>query len=445
MKKVDLLKEDILKLIIRYMIPSVTGMLGLSLCIFLDTMFIGQGIGNDGLAALNIGIPIYNLFNSIGLICGVGGATVLAISIGKKRYDELDEIFTVSISIAFIIGVLITVIGSIFLNQISIILGASDTLLPLVMDYLKVILGGSIAFIMASILNVFVRNDGDPKKSMWAIIGVNITNIVLDYIFIFPLNMGMKGAAIATTIGQIVGIAILLSHFFTGRNGIKFNMKSLSTKYVKRILSNGFPSFILEISAGIVIFMFNVKLAKISGDLAVSAYSIIANVALIFVAIFNGISQGIQPILGVNYGADKLKRVFKTYKLGIRIALISGIVFLSIGLFMPKVLISIFSSNTEGLLEIATKGIRIYFLAFIPMGINIVNIGFLQSIEKSKLSTWLSLIRGFVLIIIVLNIFSIIFGVDGVWMTIPIVESITIILSGIIVKKIEGRIGIVHK
>lgn len=445
MKKVDLLKEDILKLIIRYMIPSVTGMLGLSLCIFLDTMFIGQGIGNDGLAALNIGIPIYNLFNSIGLICGVGGATVLAISIGKRRYDELDEIFTVSISIAFIIGGVITVVGSIFLKQISIILGASDTLLPLVMDYLKVILGGSIAFIMASILNVFVRNDGDPNKSMWAVIGVNITNIVLDYIFIFPLNMGMKGAAIATTIGQIVGILILLSHFFTGKNGIKFKIKGLSTKYVKRILSNGFPSFILEISAGIVIFMFNVKLAKISGDLAVSAYSIIANVALIFVAIFNGISQGMQPILGVNYGANKLKRVFKTYKLGVRISLISGIVFLSIGLFMPKILVSIFSSNTEGLLDIATKGIKIYFLAFIPMGVNIVNIGFLQSIEKSKLSTGLSLIRGFLLIIIVLNIFSAIFGVNGVWMTIPIVESITIILSGIIVKKLEGRIGIVHR
>lgn len=445
MKKVDLLKEDILRLIIRYMIPSITGMIGLSLCIFLDTMFIGQGIGNDGLAALNIGIPVYNLFNAVGLICGVGGATVLAISMGKKRHDSLDEIFTVSISIAFLIGLLITVLGSIFLKQICIILGASDTLLPLVMDYLKVVLGGSIAFIMASVLNVFVRNDGDPKKSMWAIIGVNITNIVLDYIFIFPLNMGMKGAAIATTIGQFVGILILLSHFFTGKNGITFRVTSLSIKYIKRILSNGFPSFILEISAGIVIFMFNVKLAKISGDLSVSAYSIIANVALIFVAIFNGIAQGIQPILGVNYGANKMNRVFKTYKFGVRIALISGIVFLSIGLLMPKVLVSIFSSNTDGLLEIATKGIRIYFLAFIPMGINIVNIGFLQSIEKSKLSTSLSLIRGLVLVIIILNTFSVMFGVDGVWMTTPIVESITIILSGIVVKKVEERIGIVHK
>lgn len=442
MKRVDLHNEKINTLVLKYMLPSVIGMLGLSMCIFLDTMFVGRGIGNLGLAALNVGIPIYSLFNSIGMIFGVGGATALAISLGKKRYNSADEIFTFSMVASLFIGIIITIIGVVFLEEIAILLGASIETLPLVKDYLGVVLSTSVAFIIIITLGVFVRNDGNPKLAMWAVVFSNITNIVLDYIFIMPLEMGMRGAALATAIAQFVGIGVLLLHFILKKNKIKLVIKKISLRYAKRIFINGTPSFVTEISTGAVIFIFNVVIGRISGDVALSAYSIIANVALVFTAIFNGISQGIQPIIGVNYGAKNINRVLETYKITKKIAFISGLVFFIIGVVKPRMLVLIFSTNSSEVMEIATQGIKLYFAAFIFMGINVVNIGFLQYIEKSKVSTVISFIRGFVLTITIISLFSKFFGITGVWITVPVVEIITLIISTILIKKDEERFRI---
>ena len=442
MKKLDPINDNIISLVLKFMLPSIIGMIGLSLCIFLDTMFIGRGIGNNGLAALNISLPVYSTFTATGLIFGVGGATLLSINIGRKKYNVLNEIFTTSIVIAFGIGIIFSIVGSLNLKEIAILLGASNELLPLVIDYLKIILFASFMYILSNCLNVFVRNDHDPKVSMWAIIVTNIINIILDYIFIFPLNMGMKGAALATTIGQCFGVMVLLTHFFKKSCRIKLNIKRFSYKYIKRIITNGFASFILEISGGIVILMFNMTLLRIGGDIAVSAYSIIANVALIFIAIFSGISQGIQPLLGTNYGANKFDRVISIYKIGTKISFILGTIFFFIGILEPQVLVSIFSSSKDELMEVAKIGIMIYFVAFIPAGVNIVNIGFLQAIERSKFSIFLSLMRGLVLIFIILNIFSKLLGLYGVWMTIPVVEFSVLIISTLLVSSVKNKINI---
>ena len=437
MKKVSLLEDSIGSLAIRYMIPSVLGMLGLSLCIFFDTMFIGRGIGNLGLAALNVGIPIYSIFNSIGFIFGVGGATALSISIGKGRYDSANRIFTFSLISSFIAGLVFSVFCLVFLEKFSYFLGASESTLPLVKDYLSAILFFGISFVIIQTLSVFIRNDKNPKLVMWAVISSNITNIVLDYIFIFPLNLGMRGAALATSIAQLVGISILVFHFICKKNTIHLQIKEYrkSFKYAKRIVVNGIPSLVNEMSAGVVIFIFNTVLLRIGGVDAVSAYSIISNVALIFLAIFNGISQGIQPIISVNYGANKIDRVMGGFKFARKIALVSGIIFYIIGVSNPEFIARIFSNNIEGILDITCNGIRIYFLAFIVMGMNIVSIGFMQSIERSRVSTTISLIRGFILIAIVIVIMSYLMGLTGAWLTVPIVEWITFIYTIIAIKR----------
>ena len=437
MKKVNLLEDSIGSLAVRYMIPSVLGMLGLSLCIFFDTMFIGRGIGNTGLAALNVGVPIYSIFNSVGFVFGVGGATTLSILIGKGRYKSANSIFTFSVISSFILSLLISVLGLIFLEQFATILGATETTLQYVKDYLSTILFFGISFSIIQTLSVFVRNDKNPKLVMWAVISSNTTNIVLDYIFNFPLGMGMRGAALATCIAQLVGISILLCHFVFKKNNISLNIKIYKNtfRYAKRVIFNGIPSLVNEMSAGVVIFIFNIVLVKIGGVQAVSAYSIIANVALIFLAIFNGISQGIQPIISVNYGAKKIDRVMKCFNLAKVTALICGIVFFIIGISNPKMIVNIFSTNTEGILEITSQGIRLYFIAFIFMGINVVSIGFMQSIERSKTSTIISLIRGFILISIVIVIMSYLMGLTGVWLTVPIVEIITLIYTIVAIKR----------
>lgn len=440
MKKVSLLEDSIGSLAARYMIPSVLGMLGLSMCIFFDTMFIGRGLGNLGLAALNVGIPMYSIFNSIGLIFGVGGATALSISIGKGRYDSANSIFTFSVISSVISGLIISILGLVFLEEFAIFLGASESTLPLVKDYLSAILSFGVAFIVIQTLSVFVRNDKNPKLVMWAVICSNVTNIVLDYIFIFPLNRGMRGAALATSIAQLVGIGILLFHFIFKKNTIYLHIKEYknSLKYAKRIITNGIPSLVNEMSAGVVIFIFNIVLVRIGGVDAVSAYSIISNVALIFIAIFNGISQGIQPIISVNYGANKTYRVMSGFNFARKIAFVSGVVFYIIGVSNPEFIARIFSNNIEGILDITCSGIRIYFLAFIVMGINIVSIGFVQSIERSRISTIISLIRGFILISIVIVVMSYLMGLTGAWLTVPIVEGVTLIYTIIAIKKDES-------
>ncbi|MEG1256679.1 MATE family efflux transporter [Clostridium sp.] len=433
-KKIDLLKDKEFKLIIKYMVPCVLGMLGLSLCILVDTIFIGRSLGDLGLAALNIALPTYNVFNAIALTFGVGGATVLAISMGEKKLDKVNEIFTTAMVGSICISLFISLMNILFIDKICYALGASSVTFPLVKKYVEVILFFNWAFILICILNVFVRCDKAPKLAMVAMISSNMTNIILDYIFIFPMNMGMGGAALATALAQVVGIAILLLHFIKRNNTMSFKFKTFSFKTLGRVLRTGATSFITELSSGFIIFIFNLSVFNLLGDIGVSAYGIITNIILIFTAVFNGISQGIQPLISINYGAKKHDRVTNFYNLSIIIAFTLGAIFLILGLLFPEKLIGMFSKDKGELLKITIQGTKIYFFGLLLIGVNIINIGYLQAIEKSKVSLCLSLLRGMVFITILVSILPKFFHINGVWATVPVTEILTLI-SFIILKK----------
>lgn len=434
----DLLKASEKSLLIKYMLPSVAGMLGLSICILFDTMFIGRRMGELGLAALNIAVPLYSFYYAIALTFGVGGATALAIAIGQKKYHKANGIFTSSLISGILVIVIINIISYLFLDKICYMLGATKETFPLVKEYVKIILNFNGAFILSNILNVFIRSDKAPKLSMVSIIVTNIVNIALDYIFIYPMNLGMKGAALATTIAQISGIFVLLIHFFKKSNSLHLELKAVKFKTITRIIIGGMPSFVTESSAGFIIFVFNNVLLSIGGNISVSAYSIIANVALIFLAIFNGISQGMQPLISINYGARKKERVHNFLNLSTRITLLIGVIFFALGIVFPSEIIGIFSSNKGELLDITIKGIRIYFVAFIVMGVNIVSIAYLQAIQKTKAAFILSIFRGMILNLILVIILPKIFNLAGVWMTVPIVE--IIIFISFMIYKVKNKI-----
>lgn len=425
--KIDLLNDKESKLLLKYMIPSVGGMLGLSVCIFFDTMFIGRRLGEVGLAALNISVPLFNFYYAIAMTFGVGGATALSIAIGQKKLHKANSIFTSAVIGAIGVILFINIISYFFINKICYLLGASPQTFEYVKEYVKIVLDFNSIFIISNMLNVFVRSDKSPKLSMISIIVTNIVNIVLDYVFIYPLNMGMKGAAIATTIAQAVGILVLFVHFFSKNNSLHFEFKSVRFGKIKNIVSNGMPSFVTELSAGFVILIFNNVILSISGNIAVSAYGIIANVALIFLAIFNGISQGMQPLISVNYGAGKDDRVKSIFKKSFLISLILGVIFFVVGVVFPRQIISVFTSQTGEIINITVQGLRIYFMAFILMGVNIVCIAYLQAIQKNKISFILSTFRGLILTIVLVIILSKVCGLMGVWYTIPLVELLTFI------------------
>ena len=417
------------KIFFKYLIPSVGGMLGVSLYVLGDTMVVGRGIGSVGLAALNISIPIINVFNGLGLLFGVGSATAISISRGRGDEKQVNNIFTISLMLSILLGIVLTVLRVFFLDELCMVLGASKDTFQMSRDYLGVLMSFSVLFLLNYTLTVLVRNDGNPNLAMWGMLTGSIVNVILDYIFIFIFDLGMKGAAYATSISPMIGLMILSVHFIKKKNNMKFIKLKLKFSIIKRITSNGFASFIVELSAGIVIFIFNKVIIDLIGDIGVSAYSIIANLSLIATAIFTGIGQAIQPIVSINFGANKMKRVYEAGKYAIYTSLIAGVLFYLSGLLFPEFLVSVFSKGDKVLLDITVKGIRIYFMSFVLMGINIVITSYLQSKEYARTSMKISLLRGFVFTVAYVLPLSKIFAMTGVWMTLPLAELSTVILS----------------
>lgn len=427
LKKIDLLGGNIREIFIRYLVPSVGGMLGVSLYVLGDTMVVGRGIGSAGLAALNISIPMINVLHGLGLLFGMGASTAISISRGKGDDSEVDNIFTTSVFFSLLVGLAFLFIRLFFLDELSLLLGASPETFDMSTDYLAVVLTFAPMFLLNYTLNVLVRNDGNPKLSMYGMLTGSIVNVILDYIFVFYFNWGMAGVGLATSLSPVLGLIILSFHFILKQNKMNFTKFKFKLKNLFRIFSNGFASFIIEISAGFVIFIFNIVILDLAGDIGVSAYSVIANLSLIATAIFTGIGQSIQPMVSINFGARQMKRVYEAAKLAIYSSLGLGVIFYGIGLLFPEFLVSIFSQGDEGLLRITVKGIRIYFSAFLLMGVNITITSFLQSKEYGRASTLMSLSRGAIMIFIFLMILPKLFGLSGVWFTMPLAELSTFI------------------
>lgn len=428
-RRVNLLESDVKKLFFHYLIPSIGGMIGLSLYIFFDTMFVGQGVGSEGLAALSIAIPMYNVYNAIGLLLGVGGATVLSIYIGEGNNRKANEAFTLSVLFNIILGIILTIIQVIYIDEICYFLGASEELFPLVKEYLYIMAMFTWAFMLSGTMVAMVRNDKNPKLAMWAMLTGSISNIFLDWLFIIVFNMGMTGAIVATVISPLITLSIISLHFIKKLNTIKFVKVGFSFSFMMRIIKNGLASFILEFSSAIVIFAFNGTMFKLIGPLGLSAYSIVANINLICAAVFTGIGQAVQPIISVNYGAKNTKRINGSLKLTLITSAIFGVIFYIIGMVMPRAIVQIFNKDNMELMNITVRGIKIYFTAFLVMGLNITMVSYYQSIEKSKISIIASLSRGVIFILAGLLILPKFLSVDGAWITVTFAEAITLVLN----------------
>lgn len=420
------------KIFYRYIITSILGMLMFSLYVLFDTIFIGQALGKVGLAALNVSIPIYNLLFGIGLLIGVGSSILISINVGRDNLKSASIAFNHSIILGVLSGIILSVGGYIFLDKIILFLGAGGENKTMAEEYLRIIIPFSWSFIIVYNLSVIVRNDKNPKLAMLAMVLGGFLNIILDYIFIFPFQMGMKGAAIATVISSLLSLSILLKHILSKDCTYRLNTIKVDKVFTLRIFKMGFSSFIVEFSSGILIFIFNKELIRTLGYIGVSAYTIIANISLMIVAIFNGISQGAQPLLSLNYGLGDIKEVSEIRNKSIRLAFTLGVICLLIGEIFPESLISLFTDEKGDIVRITKLGIKIYFLSFPLAGVNIVANGYIQSIGLSRYATLISVLRGVIFNFIGLKLFTIILGSVGVWITVPITEVLIIISIGIV-------------
>lgn len=433
--------NSILKVFIKYVSFNIFSMIGLSFYILADTFFIANGVGSIGLTALNLVLPLWSLVSGIGLMIGMGAGIRYSIQMGRDNKLGADRVFTHAIVIGTIVGIIITIIGILFSYDIVKVLGADETVMPLAGSYLKTLLSFSCVFILNNIITIFVRNDNAPNLAMVAMILGSLSNIVLDYIFIFTFKLGMFGAAIATGTTPILSLLVLSIHFIRKKNNFKLIKCKFNKNDIKSILSLGIPSFITEFSSGVIILIFNFTILRISYNIGVAAYGIIANLALIVVAIFTGIAQGIQPIISKSYGEGKVKDIKVIYKYGLILSLVMGVLCYLLSFKFSEEIVNLFNNegNTE-LLYMAVDGIKVYFVAFIIMGLNIVTTSFFASINEGKESFTISIMRGLIVIIPLISLLPRLFGMTGVWITIPLVEVITLLISTWLYLKYRKRL-----
>ena len=428
-------KAPVKKLFLQYALPSSAGMVILAAHIFIDGIFVGRGIGSHGLAAVNIVLPVFSLIIAFGLLLGIGGATVFSIKHGEKKYREANKCFTQSLVLMIITSVLITVLGAVYLDEIAYLLGSDKDLLPYVKDYMRILLWFSLFIIVVDGLSDFVRNDGGPNCAMIATIIGALANCTLNYIFIFIMEWGLKGAALGTGLAQIVMLAFLSSHFISRRSNLRLCRCSLKINDITRIIKNGLTYFAVEISLGLVVMVFNMVLMDMAGEKGVAAYSVMLYMSALIVMIFMGIGQGIQPIISYNYGALQFERVNKIYRLSNVVTTIIGVLAFMMALLAGEHLVTLFVPGDKQLLELVVDGIGIYFIAFLIMGFNFCSIAYFQAVEKVVQAVVLSLLRGCVLVIAGLLIFPRVIGISGVWLSVPVAELMALTVALFMLKR----------
>ena len=432
-------KESLFPLFFRYVSANVLGMIGFSCYILADTFFIARGIGADALAALNLALPAYSLMNGTGLMIGMGAAARYSLSAAQPKDKAHQTIFTHALYLSVLAAVIFSLSGALLPGQIAHILGANGETIGYATDYLRILLLFSPLFLGNNLLTCFVRNDGAPGLSMTGMITGSLTNIVLDYVFVYPLGMGMTGAAIATATAPLVGIAVLSTHFIKKKNQFRvLPGVRVSGKRWLDICSLGVSSLISELSSGIVIIVFNFLILSLNGNTGVAAYGILANIALVLVSVFTGIAQGIQPIVSKYASAERRStetssngRVLRSIR---RYALITALLMALIAYTAVTVwsvpIADLFNRDHDPVLtEIASSGMKIYFVSLFFSGINIVAASFLSSADRPRQAFTVSILRGFVLIIPAAWILAQIAGLTGIWMAVPVTEGIVCLLA----------------
>lgn len=414
----------------RYMSLNILGMLGMSGYILADTFFVSSRLGSDGLAALNLAISVFGFINGLGMMLGIGGATRYAICKAREDDREANASFTLSLVAGIGAGVVLVLFGLLFSRPLAGLLGAEDRILPMCAVYLRTAFLFAPFFILNHILVAFVRNDGSPKLSMTAMLVGSLSNIVLDYLFLYPLNMGIFGAALATGTAPIIGIAISSIHIFSGRSQFKAVPTGLSLRKMAAVAGLGIAAFINEFSSGITLVVFNLLVMHAAGTIGVAAYGVVANLALVVLSVFTGIAQGSQPLLSHAYGMQDLSVVRRVYHMALLLASALGLLALGAALLFPAQLVSLFNSEGNAALQaIAEPGLKLYFIGFLFVGFNFVSAALLGATEQAGASFRVSFFRGCLGIVPAACLFAFLFGMTGIWLAFPAVELVTLFLS----------------
>jgi putative MATE family efflux protein len=417
----ELETESVGKLLLKFSIPAVVGMLVNALYSIVDRIFVGRGVGSLALSGVAITFPITNIIMGVGMLVGAGSAAIVSIKLGEKKEKHAEKIIGNAFVLTIILSIIVTILGLTFLDPILKLFGASAETMPYAKQFASIVLVGTVLQNAGFGLNPIIRSEGDPKTAMKTMIIGALLNLIINPILIFGFKLGVRGSAFATIISQAVCSIWILLYFTKGKSLLKIkkaNMK-LEIDLVKEIIAIGVSPFAMQVAASFVTIIINKNLEKYGGDLAIAAYSLIISIATLIIMPMLGVNQGAQPIIGYNYGAKNISRVKKALKYSIIVnTCISAIGFTLVQLF-PVQIIKIFNSTDTKLIDIGANGLSIFICMFIFVGAQTSCVNYFQSVGKAKKSMLLSLLRQVILLIPLTIILPHFFNLNGVWIAVP--------------------------
>lgn len=420
----DLLKDKIGSLYLKFLAPSLFSALVTTIYSFVDTIAIGKGVGTDGAAACAVIYPIMGVASLFGFLCGIGGSVRFGKARGEGRMEKANAYYTASLILVLVLTALVWPFTALFRKEIFTLFGASSALMPLVLEYGGWIIGTFPAFILSAYFTCMVRCDGAPNVVMGAVIAGGVFNVFGDWFLVFPMGMGMAGAAIATAGGTVIQLFVLCAYLFSQKSSLQLVRPWKLTKAFFKSVTAGFSASVLEFAFIILTCILNNQIMRYGGETALAVFGVVLTCSGMFQHIFTGVGQTIQPIATTNFGAGQIRRIASLRRISELTVIAMGIVFMLSGILFPAQIICFFMDATPEVLSAAPGIMRIYFISFLFMGINIWATFYFQSILRTRTSTVLSLLRGLILSGLLLYLLPAWLGLDGVWWAMVLTEGI---------------------
>lgn len=428
------------RLFIKMFFPTLLGMFSGSVMNITDGIFVGQRVGSDALAAINIAAPIFMLVTGIALMFGIGASVRASIALAQNKTNEANREISLSLVVSIALVTILSAIVLLNLNTVAYLFGSTDRLLSLVKEYLFwVTLGMPFSCILFSGM-FYVRLDGAPKFAMWCEIIGALLNIILDYLFIYPLGMGIMGAALASSISCFIGALLIIGYLLFKTKRIHLcNLHSIFTHGTHWIHTTwlqvrlGLSGFLGELAISLMLVLGNYVFSDLLGESGVAAYSIACYCSPLFFMISNAIAQSAQPIISYDYGARRWNRVRTTLKLVLTVAIICALVMTMGIILLNGPLVSLFINNDPITYELAIKGMPLFAVDLLFLAINVTMIGYFQSVKRGTWATLFTALRGYIFLFLCFILLPKIWGVTGAWLAIPVAEGITAICIALFV------------
>lgn len=436
----NILTDDIKKLFYKYLIPSMGSAIVVSIYAFVDTIVVGQYEGPIGAAAMAIITPIFGIQLFLAILTGMGGSVLMSKAKGAGKQEKGNAYFTASFILMVVLTLLFWAVFAAFSEPIFRMLGANTEVMGYVQKYGFWLILTCPLFLYSPYIACFIRNDHAPQLTMIAVVLGGVTNIFLDWFLVFPMDMGISGAAIATVAGTFIQCLVLTSHFFNPKCSLRFVKPHSLVKAFKNILTIGFAASLLDLAGVFLVAIFNNQIMYYGDASSLAVYGVVATISSLFQSLYSGVGQAVQPLVSMNYGANHIDRIKKLFEYSMTTIAILSVVFVLIGQLFPIQIIQIFMSATPEVLAITPSIVQTYFFTFLFMGVTVFSTYYLQAIMRAKVSLVVALSRGIIISGSLLFILPIFFDVMGIWLAMPIAEAIVAVFTLLYLKRIHQTI-----